>query len=520
MALSSPTGAPEGSGSYLKYPGGELLSQRNGTLELWVNLAAYGLYAHQLEYVGECQGDVGGLSITPTGQLQADVWYTIFSPFSFNSGTNIVPLNAWTHIALSWGDAGAKLYINGSLVGTHANTGSFASWFGRDSFFLFLGDGSRVDELRISNIQRTSFNLPAGRTERCIGTYTVNYRYNAAGSYTDQSHPDYTQANPYRGNSIAPGPIFINAAPGRYRIVTETASGCSVWSGDAASGRWYSSHPSVEFDHAFGQIALYYWDWFSGDNDPSVQSTISVYEVVAESLTNLTLTPLNPVISSVQSLQFTATGSYTTQGSRSLTASDGLIWTSSDPSVVTVNASGLAVPIRQGAVTISATACGLSAGTRLIVTNQPPTVAAPPVNRAVSPGTEVSWCVGVSGSQPMTFQWQLNGINLPAANTSCFTISEANQATAGLYSLVASNAFGVVTSSVALSLMDIKMFAGLIITGPAGAYRIETREALGDNNSWTILGTNRVEQSEMPFHYFDTNSPNISRRFYRSSWMP
>jgi hypothetical protein len=120
----------------------------------------------------------------------------------------------------------------------------------------------------------------------------------------------------------------------------------------------------------------------------------------------------------------------------------------------------------------------------------------------------------------MTLQWQLNGTNLPGANASCLAVPNVNRATAGLYSLVASNAFGVVTYSAALSLMDIKMFAGLIITGPAGAYRIEARNALGDTNSWTILGTNRVALSEMPFHYFDTNSPNLSRRFYRSIWMP
>jgi hypothetical protein len=152
LPLSDPTGR-----SYLNYLGGELLSQPNGTLECWIYLTSYDFNIHQLEYVGECVGDVGGISVTPTGKLQADIWYTAFNTFSFDSGTSTVPLNAWTHVALCWGSQGAKLYINGVLVGSNPNTGSFAHW-GGDSVFVF-GNGASFDELRISSVQRTNFNL-------------------------------------------------------------------------------------------------------------------------------------------------------------------------------------------------------------------------------------------------------------------------------------------------------------------------------------------------------------------------
>src|SRR6267154_1644055 len=69
--------------TYLKYPGGELLNPSNGTLECWVYLTNYDFYAHQLTYVGECQGDVGGMDVTATGQLHA----TIFTSISF--ATNV-----------------------------------------------------------------------------------------------------------------------------------------------------------------------------------------------------------------------------------------------------------------------------------------------------------------------------------------------------------------------------------------------------------------------------------------------
>ena len=176
--------------SYLKYPGGELLSRPNGTMECWVYLTNYNFNFHQLNYYGECEGDVGGIDVQPSGQLTGSMWYTIYNPVSFDSGTNRVPLNAWTHVALSWGSTGVHLYINGALVGTNSNTGSFADWSGQDSVFVNYGSGNHIDELRISSIQRTNFNVPyptasirVSQVEVCWNSvsnllYQVQYRSN------------------------------------------------------------------------------------------------------------------------------------------------------------------------------------------------------------------------------------------------------------------------------------------------------------------------------------------------------
>jgi len=118
-----------------------------------------------------------------------------------------------------------------------------------------------------------------------IGTFTVNYRYNAAGQAVDQSNPDYTKANPCFGNTIPPGPIFVpnTTAPGQYKLVVVSGAGCAVWDGDCSSGTFFvTGHnpgEEVTINHTFGQIVLYYWDWIAGDNDPSIQTTVSVYQV-------------------------------------------------------------------------------------------------------------------------------------------------------------------------------------------------------------------------------------------------
>ena len=161
QALSVHNPPPFTTPTLLKYPGGELLTRPNGTMECWVYLTNYPFAIHQDNYPGECEGDLGGMYVTASGQLKGIMWYTVFDQVQFDSGTNLVPLNAWTHIALSWGSAGLRLYINGSLVGTNPNTGSYASWFGQDSVYVFnYSSGNYIDEFRISSIQRTSFNVP------------------------------------------------------------------------------------------------------------------------------------------------------------------------------------------------------------------------------------------------------------------------------------------------------------------------------------------------------------------------
>lgn len=160
LILEPPDDQPAGAATYLKYDGGQLLSQANGTIEFRIFPTAYGSglsLASQGPFFGSSNGWTFDMSVNSTGQLSASAW----SAFALNSGKATVPLNTWTHVAVSWGRAGARLYINGTLVGSDANTGMPADGYG-GSLLLRLGTdagvSTRIDELRVSNIQRTVFN--------------------------------------------------------------------------------------------------------------------------------------------------------------------------------------------------------------------------------------------------------------------------------------------------------------------------------------------------------------------------
>ncbi|PIV00229.1 MAG: hypothetical protein COS57_16095 [Syntrophobacterales bacterium CG03_land_8_20_14_0_80_58_14] len=156
LTINPPTGQPTGSGTYLKYPGGQLLSQPNGTLEFWTYLTSYNVgLLQQGPYPGSCAGWTFSMGVNASGQLYSGAW----AAFNLSSGATLMPLNAWTHVAATWGSAGAKLYINGVLVGSDANKGMPASGYG-GSVLLNYGAGAlttHIDELRISNIQRNAF---------------------------------------------------------------------------------------------------------------------------------------------------------------------------------------------------------------------------------------------------------------------------------------------------------------------------------------------------------------------------
>jgi alpha-tubulin suppressor-like RCC1 family protein len=79
----------------------------------------------------------------------------------------------------------------------------------------------------------------------------------------------------------------------------------------------------------------------------------------------------------------------------------------------------------------------------------PPTILTQPIGRSVPPGLPTTFSFTASGNPAPAYHWLLNGTNIPGATVAAYTIPAVSTNQIGYYQVVASNAAGVETSSVA-----------------------------------------------------------------------
>jgi len=86
----------------------------------------------------------------------------------------------------------------------------------------------------------------------------------------------------------------------------------------------------------------------------------------------------------------------------------------------------------------------------VLATNQPPLVLKSPSNTVAYLGGAASMQVAVFGTEPLRYQWRLNGVDLPGQTNSAVTLNRASFADGGSYSVVVWNFFGTNTSAKAV----------------------------------------------------------------------
>ena len=97
----------------------------------------------------------------------------------------------------------------------------------------------------------------------------------------------------------------------------------------------------------------------------------------------------------------------------------------------------------------------LADGFEVTSTNGPPTITQQPQSRTVHVGDEVIFSVSASGTAPLGFQWQKDGVDITGATGTSYTIASTVENDAGDYKCVVSNLFGTVFSDVAVLTIDL-----------------------------------------------------------------
>lgn len=76
-----------------------------------------------------------------------------------------------------------------------------------------------------------------------------------------------------------------------------------------------------------------------------------------------------------------------------------------------------------------------------------PVITQQPASQTVPQGQPVTFTVAASGTQPMSFQWQKNNVNITGATSASYSISSVQSSNAGQYRCVVSNSAGSATSN-------------------------------------------------------------------------
>jgi uncharacterized repeat protein (TIGR02543 family) len=104
----------------------------------------------------------------------------------------------------------------------------------------------------------------------------------------------------------------------------------------------------------------------------------------------------------------------------------------------------------------------LSDGTLTVIfASAAPAITTQPTNQIAITGRSVTLAEGVSGRQPMAYQWRFNGSNIAGATNSSLVFNAVLLTNTAAYTIVASNIFGKITNSVpsTLNVVDIGVFA-------------------------------------------------------------
>jgi hypothetical protein len=132
----------------------------------------------------------------------------------------------------------------------------------------------------------------------------------------------------------------------------------------------------------------------------------------------------------------------------------------------------------------------MSFGVTVIQVVIPPAILVQPVGRTVTNGAPVTLAMTVAGTLPITYQWKLNGSDIPGATNAVLTIVSAGATNAGTYRVLAANAAGSILSDVALLRVLISPIIQSIVRAEPG---VEISFPTFSNLSYTVEFTDGAE---------------------------
>ena len=163
------------------------------TLEAWVRLNGHGNNIVFSQF-GFKPGDLR-MTVTDRGKVGGFLRYFVDSNWVYSTET--VPLNVWTHIALSYDGQKMKLYINGAkdseFEGVSVTPNSANPLFAGGTEDGTLGFNGRLSDLRVWNTVRTDEEIAANYIFRLTGKEPYLQGYWPLGQSSGETALNYSR---------------------------------------------------------------------------------------------------------------------------------------------------------------------------------------------------------------------------------------------------------------------------------------------------------------------------------------
>jgi subtilase family serine protease len=168
----------------------------------------------------------------------------------------------------------------------------------------------------------------------------------------------------------------------------------------------------------------------------------------------------------------------------------------------------------------------------LVAISPPVFTAQPPTNLTVLAGSTVVLNASASGSAPLTYQWRTNGANLvdgggiSGSATNNLTLTSVTTNSTANYSVVVTNAYGSITSSVTALTVVLPPGINGVAANPNGSvtlslsgspgvsYVLESTTNFVSGSGWQPVATNVFDVTGA-WQFNDMSAASFPQRFYR-----
>ncbi len=136
-------------------------------------------------------------------------------------------------------------------------------------------------------------------------------------------------------------------------------------------------------------------------------------------------------------------------------------------------------------------------------------------------GTDITFSVVATGTAPLSYQWQYNGINLTGAIGSSLTITNAQMTASGSYTVQVSNAAGFAISASAMLTVNLPSTQPVLRFSLSGNnlrfswpmnFILQTTTGLSSSANWSNVTALPIISNNQNTIQFDMSTGN---RFFR-----